>query len=118
MRTCRAFIISASPLFVDAITHLLEEEGAEVVAQAKNLEDARPMLGNCEVDAIVVDRNDIQLRDAEVVSHLMDSDREQQIVLLTIAGNEMVVYHKEKLENVTPHDLVKAICVKEAKRVS
>ena len=118
MRNCRAFIISSSPLFTDAITRLLEEEGIEVVAKANSLAEARPILNGHKIDAIIVDRNDLQLRDAEVASNLMDSDQERQVVFLTMAGNEMVVYHRKQIKNVTPPDLVKAICVTKSKLAS
>lgn len=118
MSICRACIISTSPLFVDAISHLLAEEGVEVVAQTKELAEAQSILGKQKADAIIVDRNDIQLREAEVVSRLMDGNGNQRVVFLTMAGNEMVIYHREKLEDVTPQDLVKTICIKESRLVS
>ena len=122
MINCRAFIISASPLFVDAITHLLEEKGVEVVAQAKTITEAHPLLNNQQIDAIdaiIVDRNDLHLRDVEVASQLMDNNnRERKIVFLTMAGNEMVVYHSKRIDNVTPSDLVKTICVAQSKLIS
>ena len=118
MKNCHAFIISASPLFVDAIIHLLEAEGVEVVAQAKNLSEALPLLNSHQVDAVIVDRNDLQLRDAEVASQLMDDNQARKVVFLTMAGNEMVVYHSKHIDNVTPKDLVKALCVAQSKLIS
>ena len=67
---------------------------------------------------VIVDRNDLQLRDAEVASQLMDDDQECKIVFLTMAGNEMVVYHSQRMDDVTPPDLVKAICVAQSKLIS
>lgn len=118
MSTCRAFIISTSPLFVDAISHLLAEAGAEVVAQTKELVEAQSILNHHTVNAIIVDSNDIQLPEIEVVARLMGNGGNQQVVFLTMAGNEMVIYHREKLENVTPQDLVKTICITESRPVS
>ncbi len=110
VRDCRALIVSNSSLFVDAIRRLLEEEGIEVVAQVATLDEARLMLNGQKIDAIVVSHENSQ-QDAEIVSHLMDSDQKRHIVFLAMSGNEMVVYHRERIANVTPSDLVEAICV-------
>ena len=88
------------------------------MAQAKTIAEAQPLLNGHKIDAVIVDRNDLQLRDAEVASQLMDDDQECKIVFLTMAGNEMVVYHSQRMDDVTPPDLVKAICVAQSKLIS
>ncbi len=111
MEPCRTLIISGHPLFAEAIAHLLREEGVEVIATAKDLESALPLLRVQPVEAIIVDHDDPQLRDAEVVSQLVGHDDERQVIFLTLSGNRMIVHHRERVEGVTPADLVGAIRV-------
>ena len=40
---------------------------------------------------------------------LISNNRACQFVFLTAAGNEMIVHHRERIENVAPADLVSAI---------
>jgi hypothetical protein len=73
------------------------------------LESALPELRNQVVEAIIVDHDDPALRDAEVVSQLVGHDEERQVIFLTLAGNQMIVHHRERVEGATPEDLVRAI---------
>ncbi len=109
MTSCRVLIISSHPLFAEAITRLLQTEEITVVATANNLEEARSILNTPEVEAIVVDHDDSQLREAELVSQLVNGDEERQVIFLTLTGNQMIVHHREWVKNVTPADLVGAI---------
>ena len=109
MKNCRVLIVSESPLFTDAISRLLAEANINVVAVAKNLEEARTFLGEQEIDAIVIDHNDAQPQDTEIVGYLISNSKECQIIFLTMAGNQMIVHHREQIENVTPADLVDAV---------
>lgn len=109
METCRTLIISGHPLFAEAITHLLREGGVEVVATAGSLDAAVPWLREQPVEAIIVDHDDPQLRDAEVVSRLVGHDEDRQVIFLTLSGNQMIVHHRERVEDVTAADLVGAI---------
>jgi DNA-binding NarL/FixJ family response regulator len=102
-------IVSGHPLFAEAITRVLQEEGIHIVATANNLAEARPILNVQEVDAIVVDHDDAQPWDGEVVSQLVDSDEKRPVIFLTLTANQMIVHHRERVENVTPEDLVRAI---------
>jgi hypothetical protein len=73
------------------------------------LEDALPELRTLTVEAIIVDHDDPALRDAEVVSQLVSHDEARQVIFLTLAGNQMIVHHRERVEGATPADLVRAI---------
>lgn len=107
----RAFIISGHSLFAEAIAHLLQDAGVEVVGRASSLEHALPQLKDQQVEAIIVDHDDPSLRDGEVVSRLVGYDEDRQVIFLTLAGNQMIVHHRERVENVTSADLVRAIGV-------
>ena len=109
MKTRRALIISGHPLFAEAITRQLQEEKIQVVVTANSLESALALLEASEVEAIIVDHDDSQLRDVEVDSRLIGHHEEQRVIFLTLPGNQMIVHHRELAENVTAADLVQAI---------
>lgn len=109
METGRVLIISSHPLFAEAITHLLQEEGMNVVASVDSLEKAVPVLEAQQIETIIVDQDDPQIPDSAVVSQLVGSRESQQVIFLTLAGNQMIVHHRERMENITPTDLIRAI---------
>lgn len=108
-KNCRVLIVSSHPLFAEAISRLLQEQGIEVIAKVGTLAEAEAFLQSLTVEAIVVDYDDPELQDSEVVSHLVGDDEERQVIFLTLAGNQMIVHHREKVKNVTPADLISAI---------
>ena len=105
----RAYIISGHALFAEAIERLLQDANVEVVGRAGSLESALPDLQELRIEAIIVDHDDPDLRDAEVVSQLVGYEDERQVIFLTLAGNQMIVHHRERVEDVTTADLVRAI---------
>jgi DNA-binding NarL/FixJ family response regulator len=109
VETRRALIISSHALFAEAIARLLQAESVEVIGRVEDLEAARTLLQDRSADAIIVDHDDPLLRDAEIVSQLVDRDEAGQVIFVTLAGNQMIVHHRERVENVTPQALVRAI---------
>ncbi|MFZ5918760.1 MAG: response regulator [Chloroflexota bacterium] len=109
METRRALIISSHALFAEAIARLLQAESVEVATRAESLAEALAFLQDRSVEAVIVDHDDPLLRDAEIVSQLVGRHEACQIIFLTLAGNQMIVHHRERVENVTPADLVRAI---------
>lgn len=105
----QVLIISGHPLFADAITHLLREQGLSGITTVNTLSKAVPLLPQPTLEAIIVDHDDPTLRDAEVVSQLVGSDEARQVIFLTLAGNQMIVHHRERVENVTPLALIQAL---------
>lgn len=109
METSGVLIISSHPLFAEAITHLLKEKGVNRISTVDTVPNALPHLKQKTVGTIIVDHDDPEVRDSEVVSHLVGSGEAQQVIFLTLAGNQMIVHHRERLENVTPDDLIQAL---------
>lgn len=105
----RVLIISGHPLFAEAITHILQEQGVTGTITVNSLNSALPLLRNESLETIIVDHDDPTLRDAEVVSRLVDSDEARNVIFLTLAGNQMIVHHRARVENVTPNDLIQAL---------
>jgi DNA-binding NarL/FixJ family response regulator len=109
MTNRRVLIVSESDLFVDALSRLLQEAGISVMGRANQPEDARAFLNAQQIDTVVVDYDDRRFRDAEVVAQLINNDEERQVVFLTMVGNKMIVHQRERIENVTPADLIRVI---------
>lgn len=109
MEPSGVLIISSHPLFAEAIIQLLKEKGISHVSTVDSVPTALPLLKQQAVETIIVDHDDSQLRDAEVVSQLVGSDEARQVIFLTLTGNQMIVHHRERVENVTPDDLIQAL---------
>lgn len=109
MRDCRILLVSNHPLFAEAITRLLQEENINVVAEVNDLEEARSILKTQKFETIIVDQDDAGLQDIAVMSDFFNSQDERQVIFLSLNDNQMIIYYQERVENVTPSDLVTAI---------
>ena len=109
MRDCRVLLVSNHPLFAEAITRLLQEENISVVAEVNDLEEARSVLKAQEFETIIVDQDDAKLQDIAVMSDFLNSQDERQVIFLSLNDNQMIIHYRERVENVTPSDLVAAI---------
>jgi DNA-binding NarL/FixJ family response regulator len=110
VNTRRVLIISGHPIFAQAIARLMgREAGIQVVGVASSLEEALPLVEDLAPHTVVVDYDDASLRDVEYLPLMAPEGESRQIIFLTLAGNEMVIHHRERMENVTPSDLTKAI---------
>lgn len=119
MKNCRVLVISDSPLFVEAVSHLLKnEESIELAVQTNDLAEARSMLKDDTINVVIIDHDATQLRDVEVLAHLINGNDSYRVIFLTMAGNEMIVHQRERIKNVTPADLVKSICIRQPMPVS
>ena len=109
LEAAQVLIISSHPLFAEAILQWLKEKGVQAVARVDTLAEALPWLKEHNIEAIIVDHDDPNLRDSEVVSQLVGFDETRQVIFLSLAGNQMIVHHRERVENVTPNDLIQAL---------
>ncbi|RME76308.1 MAG: DNA-binding response regulator [Chloroflexi bacterium] len=109
LNSLQVLIISGHPLFADAITHLLHEQGIEHVAVVSTITEAQTLLETETPQAIIVDHDTSYLTDSEVVSQLVGRGDTQQVIFLTLEDNRMIVHHRERIENVTPADLIQAL---------
>ena len=109
MEISRVIIISDSPLFIDAVSRLLEEQDIHVIASTNDPEEARTIIDSDQVNAIVVDQDSTPVQDASAMSHILNYQEERPVIFLMLADNQMIVHHQERVKNVTPADLVGAI---------
>lgn len=114
MKNCQVIIVSTSSLFVDAVSRLLEEKEIQVMASAKTIEDFQSLLSTYPVDSIVVDHNDSQLNWPNLVLNKTQPFTTCRIVFLSLTDNEMMFHYQERIENVIPAQLIKAICFSES----
>ena len=109
MKNCRVLIIYGSPLFADAVSRLLEAEQVTVVGQTNELAEAQSILQGQQVDAVIVDHDDIHLQNANLISQLVTDEKKRLLIFLKMTGNLMIVHHQERFKNVTPTDLLRAV---------
>ncbi|MBI5030882.1 MAG: response regulator transcription factor [Chloroflexi bacterium] len=103
----RVLIISSHPLFAEGIERILQEDGnLVVVARSRELEDALPLMQDHQPDTIIIDNDEPGLQDAEVVNLLVGNQAERQVIFLTLSGSRMIVYHRQRVEDATPEDLL------------
>ena len=103
----RVLIISSHPLFAEGIERILKEDGnLSIVARSHELQAALPLIQEHQPDTIVIDNDEPGLRDAEVVNLLVGNQAERQVIFLTLSGSRMIVYHRQRVEDATPEDLL------------
>ena len=109
MRNYQVLLISERPLFIEAITRVLKAEDISVTAIANNIIDAQLVLTAHAVNVIVIDYDDAHLNDSEIASQLIEDKQACLVIFLKMAGNQMIVYRREQVEDVTSSDLLDAI---------
>ena len=109
MDNYRVLIISGHPVFAEAITHLLQAQNIAEIITVNSMDSALPLLKTDTLETIIVDHDDPALCDTDVLSRLLDSDEARNVIFLTLAGNQMIVHHRARVENVTPDDLIQAL---------
>jgi CheY-like chemotaxis protein len=109
VENCRVLIIYGSPLFADVISRLLEEDRMVIVAKINNLAEAQTVLAHHQVDVLIIDHDDPQLQEPAVLAQLWGNGIERLAIFLEMTGNQMIVHHQKRIENVTPTDLRQAI---------
>jgi DNA-binding NarL/FixJ family response regulator len=109
LKRSEVLIVSSHPLFAEAISHLLQERGISNIHRVDSLAGALPRLDAPEINVIIVDYDEPLRRDTEVASQLVGHAETRQVIFLTLAGNQMIVHHRERVENVTVDDLIQAL---------
>jgi DNA-binding NarL/FixJ family response regulator len=102
-------IVSNHPLFAEAITHILKDEEIEVVAIAKSLETALPLLKTHRPDTVIIDCNTDCLPNGKMAALLGSSEKDLQVIFLTLADNRMIVHYRQHLGDATPADLISVL---------
>ncbi len=106
----RVLIISSHPLFAEGIERILQEDGnLTVVARSRELLEALPLVEQYQPDTVIVDYDEPGLCDTEVVNLLVGNQDERQIIFLTLSGSRMIVYHRQRVEDATPGDLLSTL---------
>ncbi len=105
----RIIVISTNFLFAEAIVRILQVEGMNLVARTDSLEEAQPLLNKYRPDIIIVDRDQNSLSDDETISLLTNSSKDCRVICLTLASNQMIIYHRQSVENATSADLIEVL---------
>jgi DNA-binding NarL/FixJ family response regulator len=104
----RILLISNHAIFRESLVHLLTDQLPVAVVEATTWEEGLAGLEGGLPDAIIVDHEDL-LRDADLAPLLCPGEQSLKVIHLTLAGNEMIVHHRERMENVASADLVRVL---------
>jgi DNA-binding NarL/FixJ family response regulator len=105
----RILLISNHAIFRESLARLLTDQLPVAVAEATTWEEGLSGLEGESPDAIIIDHEDLQLRDADLAPLLCPGEQSLKVIHLTLAGDGMIVHHRERMENVASADLVRVL---------
>lgn len=102
-------LISNNPLFREGLVRVLREmEDFHLLGTADSIGAARHLLEQAEPDVIILAGDVEREQAAEGAGQLLDLTKEQ-LVELSLAGDEMVIYSRRQVEQATVEDLRDAL---------
>ena len=104
-------LISKHSIFREALVRLLMEQLDVEMVEATTWKEGVARFDDRPPDAVVVDHEDLRLRDVDLAPLLWPGKNTLKVIYLTLSGDEMIVHHRERMENVTSNDLVRALHV-------
>jgi len=104
----RVLIISPHPLFREGIIRLLGER-VEVVGAVASWEEAQDAIRTHRPQAIIVDHENIELKEADLAPLLWPEIDSLKVIYVTLAGNEMIVHERRRVTGATENDLLCAL---------
>jgi DNA-binding NarL/FixJ family response regulator len=105
----RLLLISKHSIFREVLAQLLMEQLAVEVVEAITWEEGAAMFDDRPPAAIIIDHDDLQLRDADLTPLLWPGEQSLKVIHLTLSDDDMIVHHRERVENVTSADLVRVL---------
>jgi DNA-binding NarL/FixJ family response regulator len=102
----RILIISTYTLFVEAITHVLQGEGIEVAATARDFDAALPLIQAYRPDTIILDGDGLCPPDYHMADLLAQGNEDCQVIFFSLNSNRLVVHRQQQVGNATPADLL------------
>ncbi len=60
-------------------------------------------------DVILVDRNQEGIQPAELLPAILRADPDARVIFVTLSGQEITIYGKQRLDNATAEDLISAV---------
>ena len=96
MATRRLFVIWAHALFYDSLRLLLDRPGIELVGAASDYAAAREQIVSLRADTVLVEENEAGDIPDATLSLLEAGPACVRIIRLSLADNELIVYHREK----------------------
>lgn len=105
----RILLISNHAIFRESLVRLLTDQLPVAVVEATTWEEGLASLEGGSPDAIIIDHEDLQLRDADLAPLLCPGEQALKVIHLTLASDGMIVHHRERMENVALADLVRVL---------
>jgi len=104
-------LISNHSLFREVLHRLLADLPDVEVIEATSWEAGLAVSEDRPPGVIVVDHEDLRLRDSDLAPLLEPAEKALRVIYLTLAGNEMIVHERRRVTNVTEAALLRALQV-------
>ncbi|UCH60176.1 MAG: hypothetical protein JSV61_01520 [Anaerolineales bacterium] len=95
MHNQKVFIIWTNPLFHTSVVLLLDNPQIEVVGETSNYPDAWQQISLQRPDTILIEKTSAGVP-AEVLDILENSSWKVRVIGLSLANNELSIYHREQ----------------------
>lgn len=109
MKANRVLIVSSHPLFAEGLARLVREAGGEVAAKVADLHQALLWLQEDSPVTVIVDHEEARPHTAEWPLLLQRGHAACRIILLTLAGNEMIVHERRRVTHATADELIRVL---------
>ena len=109
MKAWRVYVIWTYPLFHESLRLLLNHPGIEWVGATSDHEAALSHVANLRPDIILMEEVEGSDISAETVKLLECSSMDVRIIRLSLANNELTIYHREQRNMGQAEDLLKLI---------
>lgn len=109
MEGSRILIVSAYTLFVEAITHILQDQGLEVVAATGDLPTALALIRQHSPNTIILSGDEYPTPDPGLIALLAGRAEDCQVIFFAMESNRLDIHQRRQIGNATPADLV-SIC--------
>jgi DNA-binding NarL/FixJ family response regulator len=109
MATRRVFVIWSNPLFHESVRLLLNHPDVEWLGSTADHVAARGQITSLQPDIIIMEEREVGGVLAEVLEILEASSSDIRVFRLSLAGNELSVYHREHQTMGQAEDLLTLI---------
>ncbi|MBI4772485.1 MAG: hypothetical protein HY784_19150 [Chloroflexi bacterium] len=105
----RVFAIWTNPLFHEAVRLLLNQPGIEWVGATSECTAAHEQIASLQPDTILLEEKEGSGASAEAIEILETSSANVRVIRLSLADNQLSVYHREQRTVGQAEDLLHLI---------
>lgn len=105
----RILLVSGHSLFAEGLRSLLSAElDLDIIGVAAATDEAVRIIGQSQVDVVIVDRNDRNIRGRDFLS-LLNDYHNLRVITVTLADNQVHLYRREQAAQAGIDGLIEAI---------